>query len=337
MLCPRCGSKIKKGKICKVCAFQLEEEVSKKNKFKIIDVFRIILTIFFLYYGYQLLVFKNILLALISLLVILLIFPTLRNKIKILDKLNNIVKSLIIIVVFFLVGMYGNESKIQNINNDFINKYKLEDEFSEIGINDIQSIKVIYQDNHPDYPSIDFELTNEKGATYSGLITGDKDGKYELLSFTKYEEGIRKEYYATASDFDENNKLTIDLYDYKTDDLKKKKETIDKTILQIKIRSGENNEYAISMPFESGSKYFYKLPENKQYRVSRKAVNDKEEATSYIWQDYDEKNINGNSVEYKNYEKYEFENDDSIVYINVIDNTHLDLTGDYIYTFELYE
>ena len=88
MLCPRCGSKIKKGKICKVCAFQLEEEVSKKNKFKIIDVFRIILTIFFLYYGYQLLVFKNILLALISLLVILLIFPTLRNKIKILDKLS---------------------------------------------------------------------------------------------------------------------------------------------------------------------------------------------------------------------------------------------------------
>lgn len=35
MLCPRCGSKIKKGKICKVCAFQLEEEVSKKINLKL--------------------------------------------------------------------------------------------------------------------------------------------------------------------------------------------------------------------------------------------------------------------------------------------------------------
>lgn len=223
MLCPRCGSKIVKGKICEVCGYELEEEIIQK--FKMSDIFLLIPTLYFLFYGYHLLKSGNILLTLMALFVLLLVCPILRNKIKILYKLNKIVKRVIIIIAFFLVTMYGNDAKIQNNINDFISKYSLQDEFSEMGIDDIQSIKITHQYNHPSYPSVDFQLTNEKEMTYTGLMTGDKEGNYKLLSFSRYDDGISKDYYAADFKYDFDGRLTIDLYDYKTDELKQKKET----------------------------------------------------------------------------------------------------------------
>lgn len=336
MRCPRCRNIVENNSnVCEVCGHQLN---SKNRKINLRSILKILLIVFLVYYGYQFIKSGNVLMFIFTLGIIVVTLPCFNKKLHFLKNLNLYIKIITLIFLVLIVGITGGEAKKKNSIFAFIHEYELKDEFDQMCIDDIKSIKINRKYEHPDYPSIYFKLINMKNKEYDGLISGHSDGTYNLVFFReKNAEEIVRDYYVSKSSYDENNKINFNLYDYKTDKLLENGNVIvenQEPKIIIDIRAGEDNQYAVNMPFEYSYVNFYKIPSGHVYRVTRKAISDSPDSTSFIWLDYDDKIADGNYVEYKNYEKYEFENDDSEVLIEIKDNLYLDLTGDYYYTFE---